>query len=188
MRNVFYIVLLIVTCLYLTGCDDGEGEMQKTSNMTDKDVYDIYLLFEAPKAKKEHDLTDVIKIVFFDSNSTTGNTIAIDVKDSSIYINPSVSSLGIRATNGMKEIEDIETAINILEKYNVQDWKEDYSIEDPSSYEDGYGWSLLLQFEDGTVAEYGGSGPFKKEITPNHFDDFFQELNDFVEERLGEEV
>src|SRR5699024_11619201 len=72
-----------------------------------------------------------------------------------------------------KPIDDIDEAVNILEKYNVQDWKEDYSYEDPSSYEDGYAWSLYLQFEDGTVERHKVTGSFAVESTPENYKDYY---------------
>lgn len=80
----------------------------------------------------------------------------------------------------------LEKVIDILETYNVQDWKKDYSYEDLSSYQDGSGWSLYLQFEDGTVEVHRGFGSFAGEIIPENFDDFFSELSSFVDERLGD--
>src|SRR5699024_11722442 len=82
-----------------------------------------------------------------------GNTIAMDIENNIIYIDPWMSSMGINYQDESEPIDDIDKAVDILEKYNVQDWKEDYSYEDPSSYEDGYAWSLYLQFEDGTRSE-----------------------------------
>ncbi len=55
---------------------------------------------------------------------------------------------------------------------------------DPTTTDDGVGWSLYLQFEDGTVEKHKGSGTAMKSITPENFDDFFNELSDFVDERL----
>lgn len=160
--------------------EDLKGE----STLKEENLYDIYFLFKAPKATEKQDLSKIIKIVFSYSDGSTGNTIALNVEEDGIYIKPSVQSIGVRATKGIKKIDDMEKVVEIFDKYNVQDWKEDYSVEDPSSYEDGIGWNLWFQYKDGTVQSSRGSGTGLESITPEEFDDFFNELSDFVDERL----
>ena len=72
----------------------------------------------------------------------------------------------------------------ILEKYEVQSWKRDYTFEDPETYQDGYSWSLWLQFADGTVEKHSGEGTDAEKLTPDNFQEFAKELRSFVEEKL----
>ncbi|MEH7180116.1 hypothetical protein [Neobacillus vireti] len=95
-----------------------------------------------------------------------------------------MDSLGLSFNDGTVKINDAENVINILKKHNVQEWKRDYSFEDPASFQDGYSWNLWLQFEDGTVEKHVGQGKDIVDITPKNFDDFATELNGFVKERL----
>lgn len=185
---MIYCILCIGIFLILLGCHDTNGEEEEVLTMTEDELYDIYYIKEAPETKQRQDLSELIKIVVVKNENLQDETIAIDVQGNGIYIDPSNSSLGIRATKGIHEIDDMEKAIDILRKYNVQDWEEDYSTErDPSSTEDGVGWSLYLQFEDGTVEKHRGTGTAMKSITPEGFDDFIDELSDFVNERLENE-
>lgn len=153
--------------------------------MTEEELYDIYYIKEAPKVIEKHDFSEVIKLVLTKNEDLTDETIAIDVEKNGIYIDPSIQSIGVRASKGMKEIDDIQKVIDILEKYHVQDWKEDYSTkEDPSSTADGVGWSMYIQFKNGTVKHHMGSGTSMESVTPEGFADFFNELETFVNEHL----
>jgi len=73
----------------------------------------------------------------------------------------------------------------ILKKYDVQDWKDDYTTENPDTYEDGYGWQLWLQYEDGTVEKHGGTGTTVEKVTPENFQDFKTELSTFMDEKIS---
>ena len=186
MRKVRLSFAIICICFLVMGCHNLQEKDKGEPNMSNKELYDIYFLFEAPKATEKHELSEVIKIAFSVGGSSNDNEIAIDIEKHIIHIAPWMSTLGVTSLGESDYIEDIEKVLNILEKYNVQDWKEDYTFEDPSSYEDGFAWSLYLQFEDGTVERHKGSGSFAEEITPDNFNEFYNELNDFVEERLEE--
>jgi hypothetical protein len=65
----------------------------------------------------------------------------------------------------------------------VPSWKRDYTFEDPNSYQDGYSWSLWLQYEDGAVSKHFGEGTSVAEITPENFESFVAELRSFIDQR-----
>lgn len=181
MKKFLYVFITLSLFLFIIGCIDTE--------QTEEELYDIYYIREAPKATEKHDLSEIIKVVLTKNEDLTDETIAIDVEKSGIYIDPSIQSIGIRASKGLKEIDDIQKVMEILEKYHVQEWKEDYSTpENSSTTEDGVGWSLYIQFKDGTVEQHMGSGTSMKSVAPNDFEDFFHELHSFVEERLREDT
>lgn len=172
-------------CFLLVGCTDTKKDKEEVSTVPDDELYDIYYIKEAPKATETYDLSEVIKVVLTKNEELMDETIAIDVEKSGIYMDPSLQSLGVRASKGMQDIDDVQEVLDILEKYQVQDWKEDYSQEgDPSTTDDGVGWSLYIQYKDGTMQQHIGSGTSMKSVTPEGFDEFFLELNSFVEERL----
>ncbi len=187
MKSIKSVMICISLCLFLVGCKDTNEIKEEVTEMTEEELYDIYYLKEAPEATDNHDLSEVIKIAVVKNEHSQDETIAIDVENDGIYINPSSSSLGIRAAKGMKKIDDMDQVIDILEKYNVQDWKEDYTTEDPASYQDGVGWNVWIQYTDGTVQSSKGSGSGLARITPDGFADFFNELATFVEERLEDD-
>lgn len=178
-------IIIIWFCILLVGCTTNENKNMEESAPKEEHLYDIYFIKKAPRAKEKNDLSDLIKIVFAKNDSSVGDTIAIDVKNNTIHLEPWMSSHGINSMGESEPINDFDEVIKIIEKHDVQNWKEDYSFEDPSTYEDGYAWSLYLQFEDGTVERHKGTGSFAEEITPAHFETFYHDLNDFVEERLS---
>ena len=119
------------------------------------------------------------------NDSSLSDTIAIDVTNNEIYVDPSWTTLGVDTFDEPVPVNDVQNVLEILEEYNVQDWKKDYTVENPEDYEDGFSWRLWLQFEDGTVEKHGGSGT-EDGITPENFDGFFTELNEFVAGKLEE--
>ena len=183
-NNVTVLVIVIEAFLFLCGCQQLAKHNEE--NIEKEDFFDIYYIKEAPKATERHNLEEVITLVLNTNINTSTDTIAINVQDGEIYINPQMSSLGVHAKNGTKKVDDINKILEILEKYEVQDWKEDYTFEDPSTYEDGTSWHLFLQYEDGTIEQHGGSGTDEEKIKPDSFDAFIKEIADFVDERINE--
>ena len=186
MKQFIYPLLIAMTTLFLLGCQDKKIEINDENGGNDTyeyDIYDFSFIDKAPETKERHSINNVIKVLFDKNNSSISNTIAIDVYNKEIYIEPSWSTLGVDTFDEPVGVNDIEEVLGILEKYEVQDWETDYTFEDPLTYEDGLSWNLWLQFGDGTVEKHHGSGT-KDGITPENFEEFFTELNDYVEERL----
>ena len=177
---LLFSVLLIACQDENNHIDPVNGNHQKTKNnqAEDIDIYDFYYINKAPRAAEKHSLDNLIKIYFSAKN------IAVDIEEHEIYMDALYSRNGIDTFEDTIELNDKEGLINILEKYDIQKWKDDYTTEDPDSYEDGYGWLLLLQFKDGTVEKYRGTGPLKDEVIPDNFDAFGNELEDFINEQI----
>lgn len=186
MKRIHYGMWMILFILLLFGCssDNDIKESPELSNENNNekngkdevgeiDIYDFYFINRAPLAEKKHPLEELIKIYY----SSKG--VAIDLKNNEIYAEPQFSTNGIATFEEPLEFHDQEELLEILEKYNVQEWKEDYTTEDPDSYQDGFGWMMFLQFEDGTVEKYRGSGSFKKDVVPENFDEFAEEMEAF---------
>ncbi|MEI3614672.1 hypothetical protein [Pseudogracilibacillus sp. SO30301A] len=198
--SIFIICLLLLGCQSSTNQDKDETTGQKDINekelnsndsegnhVTQKDIFDFRHIDKAPEATEKHPIKEVIK-VFFDewSIDVPYEAVAIDVQNNEIYINPIISGRGFRARGGIVEINGADQVHEILEKYDVQEWKTDYTFEDPGTYEDGYSWKLWLQFEDGTVEKHSGKGTDVKKLTPDNFREFAKDLGNFVEEKLKE--
>lgn len=181
-------IVVISICLFVNGCSDSEkgnaNEDMEESNMSDEIIYDFYSFLRAPASTEKQGFSEVIKIVVTKNEHSQDETIAFDVENNEILIDPWLSSHGVNSSGDTEQIEDMDELLEILETYNVQDWKKDYTVEDPSSYEDGIGWNLWFQYKDGTVQSSRGSGTGLESITPERFGDFFNELSDFVNERL----
>lgn len=169
--------LLLMIGAFLTACNEKSNQ-DNNEDLDDIDVYDFYFINKAPESDEKHPLDELIKIYF------SAKGVAIDVGEKEIYIDPIYASNGIDTFEGTVDFDDKEGLIDIIEKYNVQKWKSDYSFEAPDDYQDGYGWLLLMQFEDGTVEKYRGAGSLKEDITPRHFDAFGETLKDFVKGQI----
>ena len=180
--NVF---LLLTFMLVLTGCNHSEDNLKDDEVMRNIDIYDFHNIKKAPVASMKQDLDEIIKLTF-STNSPIQTRIAIDIKNNKIYKNPIFSKNGLVSTDGSIEFDYKEKLLNILEKYKIQDWKKDYTTEDPDTYQDGAGWYLLLQFEDGTTESHGGQGTTDK-IFPKEFDAFVEEIDQLAKEILGED-
>ncbi len=185
MRMKVFHFLILGVCLLLVGCEqasdpEGEGNVMNT---------DIKHINNAPKATEMHPIDKVVNVFFSEwTMDVPPITVAVDIENNEVYKEPSMGRRGLRAQGGIVSIRNAEEVVAILEKYDVQDWKTDYTFEDPTSYEDGYSWKLWLQFADGTVEKHAGEGTDKGKLTPDHFDEFVGELQGFVEGELkGEE-
>lgn len=152
----------------------------------DELLYDIAYIFKAPKTREKNVLSKVIKIAFVENNDSEQHIIGLEIDREVIHIEPWMTSVGILSLEEKEKVEAIEDVIDILEKYRVQNWQEDYTHKDVLANEDGYSWSLWIQFEDGTVEKHGGSWPSKKDVIPENFSDFADALKEFVETKLDE--
>lgn len=171
--------------MILAGCKHSEDNIKEDEVLSNIDIYDFYYIKKAPAANKKYDLEEVIKF-YFSTNSPTSLRIAIDIKNNEIFINPRFSTNGLITSKGTVLFEDKEILLNILKKNKIQDWKADYRTEDPKSYTDGYGWYLILQFEDGTIEEHRGHGP-NDDIFPEQFEEFVEEIDQLAKDSLGED-
>jgi hypothetical protein len=182
--------LIFVFTVFLVGCHDLTPkkdliihEFLNESGQEKDDIYDFYFINKAPQASKKHPLDELIKIYFSDGQN---KAIAIDIGNNEVYIDPRWSGMGVDTLEETVELNQEDVLLDILEKHRVQEWKYDYTTEDPDSYQDGYGWLLVLQFADGTVEKHRGAGTDFDKITPESFDGFTQELQGFMKKELAE--
>ncbi len=192
MKRHYYLFSIIILCLILVGCKDTKDEnindgaihekpdTKKEEVVDGMDIFDFYFINRAPKASKKHPLDELIKIYF----SSKG--VAIDVENQEIIEAPRFATNGVATFEEPLPFNDKEGLLEILEKHNVQDWKDDYTTEDPDSYQDGYGWMMLLQFEDGTIERYKGNGTDKVTVFPENFDEFAEEMEVFKMDKIEE--
>jgi len=173
--------------MLIIGCSENKAEQnnqvisnENTEHDGEVDIFDFYFINRAPIATEKHPLDELIKIYL----SSKG--VAIDVKNNELYEKPRFSTNGVATFEDPLQFHDKEGLLEILETYHVQEWKEDYTTEDPGTYQDGFGWLMILQFEDGTVEKYRGSGPFKEDVVPENFDEFANDIAEFKNEIINE--
>lgn len=188
MKNLLRYCFIFIACFSLIACkplDNGLGPGGEDIDDS-VDIFDFRNITQAPKTRRKQDVDKVIKVFFMESSMDEAlEAVAIDIDKNEIhrYSNIGIgtfSGLSVVSVNNTSEVKDI------IEKYDVQDWKTSYSFEDHTTYDDGYGWSLWLQFEDGKVKKSSGSGSGTEEITPENFDDFAEELYRFKKSKLIE--
>src|SRR5699024_7988748 len=124
------------------------------------------------------------KLYFIENDSSLDTGFAIDIEKNVVYIDPRIGSHGLRRTNDdPDELQDTQKFIDLIEAYDVQNWKEHYS--DGNDDEDGYGWQILLQYSDGSVEKHAGSGTDMQKITPENFNQFTEDLAEIVNKELA---
>ncbi len=180
MKRLLVFSLVFFTCLALFACKQARDEEILDDEQVKYDIYDFYFINRAPAATEKHPLDELIKIYY------STKAVAIAVENNELLEKPRFATNGVTIFEDPLPFDDKEGLIEILEKYQVQEWKEDYTTEDPDSYQDGYGWMMLLQFEDGTIERYKGSGPYKDDVVPENFDDFANDMETFKEEKIKE--
>lgn len=159
MRKPLILFLVMIICF---GCQISD----KKGNEIDDQIFDFAFIKKAPETTEKRDFNKVIKVYFNENDCSLDKGFAIDLEEETVYINPRMGSRGIR--NSVEEpihVSEIDGVLKVLKKHNVQKWKDDYTFESPDSYQDGYGWQLWLQFEDGTVEKHKGSSTKKEKIT-----------------------
>lgn len=134
MRKRLYLAFLFIVCFLLISCNNESGG----SEMSENDIYDFALIKKAPKTKEKHLTDEVIKLYFNESDGVTRKRIAIDIKKEEVYEAPRVSLEGIYTIDETIHMEDTDKLIEIIDKYNVIEWENEYNAND-SHYEDGYG-------------------------------------------------
>lgn len=145
--------------------------------MDDGKIYDITYLFEAPMSGENKHIDNVIKVVSSKGRGKSEQTIAIDIQNEKIYLDPRISTTGIEAKTGSVPVSDVDEVLSILKNHRVQDWNKDETI----TYEDEDEQSLWLQFEDGTVERYSETSIAGK---TNPLVTLVQEIEDFVDARV----
>ncbi len=180
-RLIKITLLVLITCAFLPACEQSSSEKEVVlDNHEGIDIYDFYFINRVPAATEKHPLDELIKIYF------STKAVAIDVGNNELLEKPRFATNGVTIFEDPLPFDDKDGLIEILEKYQVQEWKDNYTTEDPDSYQDGYGWMMLLQFEDGAVERYQGSGPYKEDVVPENFDDFADEMEAFKKEKVKE--
>src|SRR5699024_10325899 len=87
---------------------DGNVE-KKENNMNDVDVYDFENIRKAPETTESQDVKNTIKVFFSESTfDDSDEPIALNLKDSEIYINPSLRLHGFSSYDESMELNNAE--------------------------------------------------------------------------------
>ena len=182
--------MIVLSFFLITSCAENNHEQRVEEEKRELlesgiDIYDFGYFAMAPEAVEKQPLDKVIKLYFSEwSIDMLHEPIAIDIENSEMYSKPSMGSRGLNNfPDETIPITDAHEIIDILKKYDVQSWERDYTFKDPQDDEDGYSWSLILQFADGSLEEHGGAGTDIAQLTPENFREFVDELEAWVEDK-----
>lgn len=206
MNKQYTFVCILLTCLCLSSCQSHESvpayfnieateqllnkerELHPYPNIGDGDIFDFANINGAPLSEKNHDVKEIIKMY-----STTWSIdelhypIVIDIEQNEIYVEPNIGLYGIEFETDRIKVNDIHKVHELFEKYNVLDWQNYYSnVKDYHSYEDGAYWKLVVQYADGTIEIFRGSGTDFDEIIPHNYYDFMNQLGEYVSRHLND--
>src|SRR5699024_11329349 len=90
-------------------------------SMDEDMLYHIAYIRKAPKSTEHHDLSDIIKIAYFEKNKPEELVIGIEMDKNLIHIEPCLGETGILSTNEKEEITELDKVTNLVEKYNIQE-------------------------------------------------------------------
>lgn len=125
---------------------------------------------------------DINKLLFCTTTGDVMNnrTVGIDFQKKELFynINP------IRMTNSEPSVvlqdKDIEMLKDMILYFKISEWDQFYDEGNDEDIMDGYGWSLWIVENDGTVEVHKGSGTRKSLVTPNTFEEFEKILLDLA--------
>src|SRR5690625_3584638 len=149
-------------------------------------MFDIDYIKRETKAEDYYDVDDIIKMYAskgsFDDPKPP---IAIDIENNEIYVEPNIGRYGVDREKERKQVNDTDRDLELFERYDVLEWQNYYSdVKDYHSYEDGGSWSLVGQYEDGTIEEFRGEGT--TDITPDNYSDLKSDLKRYVAEHIDD--
>src|SRR5690625_3067033 len=174
MKRLYVLVMTTVACIVLASCESDDQvttyinivatekmlnmdkEEPQYSDVGDADIFDFAYMKGAPKAEDDYDVDDIIKMY-----ASTGSfddpqpPIAIDIEDNEIYVEPNIGRYGVDREKERKQVNDTDRVLELFEQYDVLGWQNYYSdVKDYHSSDDGGSWSLVVQSEDGRIAEF----------------------------------
>lgn len=127
-------------------------------------------------------VNDINKLLFV---ATTGDvmenrTIGIDFEKKELFYNMNPIKMTNSEASVVLQDKDIEMLKDMLLYFKISEWKQFYEEENAEDVMDGYGWSLWIAGNDGTVEVHKGRGTKKACVTPKCFDEFEKILLDLA--------
>jgi hypothetical protein len=187
MRRKLMAIVLVVCMLSLAACNPKAPEppTRVESSAEATPLEDFYIMGIFPQAEQIQPLERVTKFWFDETTSLPGESaVVIDIGNRTMYSNAAEVAVGITEPDIALTDADITQLLDILVKYDVQSWDEHYSTAE-TNYADGFGWTLMLEYDDQTVEMHYGSAPHKEDCIPDNYDAFLEELLAFRDARIG---
>ncbi|MBC1373667.1 hypothetical protein HB847_15040 [Listeria booriae] len=185
-KKMIIVGMLCFVC-FISACSNKPETIpnsEEDKKVVETPIKDFSRIDKLVQSTEPQDIDRIVKVLFYESNNMQyKNTIAIDIGNNVMYLNPKVPTLGLVNADYKMTEDDVEKVQNIIKKYGIQSWKEDYSDSKNTNYEDGYGWVIYLEYADRTVERHSGSGMYRADVIPKNFDTFIEEITNFVDNK-----
>ncbi len=193
--KVLVLLLLTLVLLFISSCarfnsivdrKGGNDLVEKINPISD---FEKLRRNELSESIESQTAENIAKIYFSAVENLLGTgSIIIDLQNKIAQVNPRTAHFYGEIEIAEFEInlsdKDVQTIKNIFEDSKVSEWQENYRYGDETMLEqmggEGYNWSLLVQYNDGTMQSRSGKGTSKKEIQPEGYQMFVDELEEFV--------
>lgn len=177
---MLFVVCFISACSSKIETIPNEGD----EKVVETPIKDFSRIDKLAQSANQQDTDRIVKILFYESNNMQyKNTIAIDIGNQAMYLNPKISTVGLVDADIKMTENDVKKIMDILKKYDIQSWKENYSDKKNTNVEDGYGWVLYLEYSDRTIEKHSGFGISRADVIPRNFDTFIEEITNFVDNK-----
>ncbi len=190
-------IYLLTLLTLLSACSNNNVETRKeektmeSSSMININQVPPVSDFEKLRRNKlritseEQGVEEMAKFYFYEINNLAWERlIAVDLANKGLFLNPGDSTIGVAELDGALTEKDIQVVKDIFIKNNVTDWLTSYSYGDKQMLDEmggeGYNWELGIQYIDGSAFYKRGKGTSKKEIQPEGYQTFVDELEGLV--------
>jgi hypothetical protein len=179
---------LALCMCFLTACNLGitDTSTQEEIIVEATPLRDFMDMHTLPKAESKQPIERISKLAFSEARETPGEaSIVVDIANRAMYSRKEGVIEGIDEPDIPLTKADITKLLDILVRYDVQSWDEDYSSASSDILYDVYAWGLQLEYDDRTVKTHYGSGPIKEEIIPENYEAFVEELLAFRDAKIA---
>ena len=186
--KIYKIILFICCCILLYGCVNTENNINENKESETMKSYGFGDLARAPRSETLQSIEKITKLLFsipYKMDAESGSkVIAIDIENKEVYYDVDTGKIHrIDPTITLSD-DDVTELLELVKKYNILDWKEDYSIQNGDDILDGTGWTLIIEYQDRTIQTHGGYGVYLKDIIPENYDETISEFETFIESRM----
>ncbi len=136
------------------------------------------------KIREKRSLKQAKKVVFnFLQEDIDGQEeiIAIDIENKELYVDYEITQIDYEEPTCMLEDNDIEELLDIIKKYEIQEWDYEYCFEEENNMQ-YRAWIIYIENQDRTVEKHIGiTNTFNCEgVKPTNYDEFKTAIIEFT--------
>ena len=118
-----------------------------------------YMLEEsANNSITPNNANDIVKIVWQKNVNELSEALAFDFENERIYEGYRIESFNQSQLIGATDNTMKEQVIQLLDTYDIYNWKDFYQGESMEGTTGSYNWQMAIEFSDGTLWQTGGNG------------------------------